>query len=183
MMNFHRPMSFKDKSNAKTYVEIFYCVSDINQKLSQLKIWNQTGNCAQSCIFNSRTVPVLPSLHLSHIFPFHLLPSPVHPTRFFFYIVPGFLAIFILLISNNNNNALLTSWKHCSSTARVTATQQWTCREIIMIEYQNRYVGTSHCNPSKLAHLFLVETIFGFPGVDLFQKAILIFIIRSRPIW
>ena len=32
--------------------------------------------------FNSKTVPVLPSLNLSLIFPFHLLPSPVHPTEF-----------------------------------------------------------------------------------------------------
>ena len=41
---------------------------------------------------NFMTVPDLPSL----IFPFHLLPSPVHPTGFFFCIFPGFLAIFIL---------------------------------------------------------------------------------------
>ena len=42
---------------------------------------------------NSKTVTVLPSL----IFPFHLLPSLVHSTRFSLYIFPGFLAIFILL--------------------------------------------------------------------------------------
>ena len=50
----------------------------------------------------SKTVPVLPSLDPSLMYPFHLLPSPVHPTGFLFYIFPGFLAIFILLSSNNN---------------------------------------------------------------------------------
>ena len=48
--------------------------------------------------FDSKTVPVLPSL----IFPFHLLPSPVHPTGFSFRFFHGFLAIFILLSSNRN---------------------------------------------------------------------------------
>ena len=37
------------------------------------------------------------------LFPFHFLPSPVHPTRFSFCIFPGFLAIFTLLSSNNSN--------------------------------------------------------------------------------
>ena len=46
---------------------------------------------------------VLPSLDPSLIFKFQLLPSPVHPTGFFFYICPGFLAI-IILSSNINNN-------------------------------------------------------------------------------
>jgi len=49
---------------------------------------------------NSKTVPVIPSL----IFPFHILPYPVHPTGFFFCFFPGLLTIFILLSSNNNNN-------------------------------------------------------------------------------
>ena len=40
----------------------------------------------------------------SLIFPFNLLPFPVHPTGFSFYIFAGFLVIFILLSSNNNNN-------------------------------------------------------------------------------
>ena len=34
------------------------------------------------------------------LFPFHVLPSPVHPTEFFF---PGFTDIFALFSSNNNN--------------------------------------------------------------------------------
>ena len=49
----------------------------------------------------SKTVPVLPSLDPSILFPFYLLPSPVHPTRFSFCFFPGFFAIFILLSSNN----------------------------------------------------------------------------------
>ena len=49
----------------------------------------------------SKTVPVLPSVDPSLIFPFHLLPSPVYPTGFSICIFPGFLAIFILLSSNN----------------------------------------------------------------------------------
>ena len=49
---------------------------------------------------NTKTVPVLPSV----IFPFHLLPSPMHPARFSFCLFPSFLSIFILLSSNNNNN-------------------------------------------------------------------------------
>ena len=53
---------------------------------------------------NSKTVPVLLSLDPSLIFPFHLLPSPVHPTGFSFCFFPGFLVIFIILSSNNNNN-------------------------------------------------------------------------------
>ena len=40
---------------------------------------------------NSKTVPVLPSLKYSRIFPFHLLPSPVHPTRFSSCFFPGCL--------------------------------------------------------------------------------------------
>ena len=48
-------------------------------------------------------VPVLPSLKPSLIFPFHLLPYPVHPTGFSFFFFPGFLDIFTLLPSNNNN--------------------------------------------------------------------------------
>ena len=51
---------------------------------------------------NSKTVPVLPSLGPSLIFSFHLFPSPVYPTGFFFCFFPGFLAIFILISSNNN---------------------------------------------------------------------------------
>ena len=44
---------------------------------------------------NSKTVPVLPSLDPSLIFPFLLIPSPVHPTGFSFCFFPGFLAILI----------------------------------------------------------------------------------------
>ena len=38
------------------------------------------------------------------LLPFHLLPSPVHPTGFSFCMFPGFLAIFTLLWSNNNKD-------------------------------------------------------------------------------
>ena len=48
---------------------------------------------------NIRYLENLPSL----AFPFHLLPSPVHPTGSSFCFFPGFLAIFILLPSNNKN--------------------------------------------------------------------------------
>ena len=50
-------------------------------------------------------VPVLYSLLSSLIFHFPLLPSPVHPTGFSFYILSDFFAIFILLSPNNNNKA------------------------------------------------------------------------------
>ena len=50
---------------------------------------------------SSKTVPILPFLDPSLIFPFHLLPSPVHPTGFSFCFFTGFLAIFISLSSNN----------------------------------------------------------------------------------
>ena len=48
---------------------------------------------------NSKTVPVLLSLDPSLIFPFHLLPFPVHPTGFSICFFPGFLAIFILSLT------------------------------------------------------------------------------------
>ena len=41
---------------------------------------------------NAKTVPVLPSLDPSLMFPFHLLPSPVHPTGFSFCFFPGMIA-------------------------------------------------------------------------------------------
>ena len=46
---------------------------------------------------NSKTIPALPTLELSFIFPFNLLPSPVHLTGF----------SFCFLLSSNNNNSLL----------------------------------------------------------------------------
>ena len=49
---------------------------------------------------NSKTVPVLPSLDLFLIFPFHFLAFPVHPTGFSVCFFTGFLAIFILLSSH-----------------------------------------------------------------------------------
>ena len=52
---------------------------------------------------NFKMVPVLPYLDPSLIFPMHLLPSPVHRTRFSFCFFPGFLNIFILLSSKNKN--------------------------------------------------------------------------------
>ena len=55
---------------------------------------------------NSKMVPVLPSLNPSLIFIFPLLPSPLYPTGFSFYIFPEFLVIFILLSSDNNNKYL-----------------------------------------------------------------------------
>ena len=64
--------------------------------ISQIYIYHLTSK------LNSKTVE-LPSLDPSSlIFPFHLLPSPVHPTGFSFCIFPGFLAIFILMSSSNN---------------------------------------------------------------------------------
>ena len=56
-----------------------------------------------------KTVPVLLSLRPSLIFPFHLSPCQVHPTRLSFYIFSGFLAIFILLSSNHNRMSLVAS--------------------------------------------------------------------------
>ena len=53
---------------------------------------------------NSKTVLVLPSLEPSHIFPFHLLPSPVHALPEFPCFFSGFLAICILVSSNNNDS-------------------------------------------------------------------------------
>ena len=38
------------------------------------------------------------------LFPFHILPSPVHPIGFSFCFFPGLLAIFTLLSSNNKQN-------------------------------------------------------------------------------
>ena len=55
--------------------------------------------CSSSTLY--KTAPVLPSLHLSLIFPFYLLPSPVHPTGFSFCIFPGLLAIFTLPSNKN----------------------------------------------------------------------------------
>ena len=46
---------------------------------------------------NSKTVPISSFLDPSLMFPFHLLPSLVHLTGFYFCFFPGFLAIFILL--------------------------------------------------------------------------------------
>ena len=60
-------------------------------------------NCAELlCTRFSKTVPVLPSLDPSLIFPFYLIPSPVDLTGFSFCFFPGFLAIYILLSANNN---------------------------------------------------------------------------------
>ena len=52
-----------------------------------------------------KTDPVLHSLYPSLVFTFHLLPSPVHPTGFYFcfFFFSDFFAIIILLSSNNNN--------------------------------------------------------------------------------
>ena len=50
-------------------------------------------------ILNSKTVPVLPALVPSLIFPIHLLPN-----GFSFCFFPGFLAIFIMFSSNNNRS-------------------------------------------------------------------------------
>ena len=60
---------------------------------------------------NSKMVPVLPSLDPSHIYIFHLLPTPVYLTGFYFCFFPVFLVIFISLSSNNNHNYSLT-WNH-----------------------------------------------------------------------
>ena len=71
---------------------------------------------------NSKTIPVLPSLSPFLIFPFYLLPSPVHPTRFSLCFFPDFLVIFIF--SSNKNNIdfhkpvilLETKWRLCAKT-------------------------------------------------------------------
>ena len=62
-----------------------------------------------------KTVPVLPSLHHSLIFPFHLLPSPVHPTGFFFCFFPGFLVIYTLLSSKNNSTRVTSTSRRSPS--------------------------------------------------------------------
>ena len=36
---------------------------------------------------NSKKVPVIPYFDPSLIFPYHLLPAPMHPTGFSFYII------------------------------------------------------------------------------------------------
>ena len=53
------------------------------------KIWRVSNMKSIHCTskLNSKNIPALPSL----IFPFHLLPSPVNPTRFSFGFFPGFL--------------------------------------------------------------------------------------------
>ena len=63
---------------------------------------------------NSKKVPVLSSLDPFLIFPFHLLPSPVHPTEFSFCFFPDFLSIVILLSSNNNKEKLTLAVREIS---------------------------------------------------------------------
>ena len=73
---------------------------------------------------NYKKVPVLFSHEISIIFPYHLLPSAVHPTGFCFYFFPGFLAISILLSSNNifflirllKNRCRVSQWLWSTST-------------------------------------------------------------------
>ena len=55
---------------------------------------------------NSKPVIVLLSRDLSLIFPFHILPSPVHPTGFSFCFFPDFLAIFILSLNSIKYNMM-----------------------------------------------------------------------------
>ena len=69
----------------------------LKHELSHLKELSQGSPRLQT---NSKTVLVLPFFYPSLIFPFHLLPSPVHPIGISFYIFPGFLAIFILSLNN-----------------------------------------------------------------------------------
>ena len=59
---------------------------------------------SQTSELNSKTVPVLPPLNASLTYIFNILSSPMQPTRFSFYVFPGFLAIYILSSSNNNNH-------------------------------------------------------------------------------
>ena len=71
-----------------------YAILSHNQNFTQtftllicsLKTWTSK--------LNSETVPDLPSLNPSLIFPFHQLPSLVHPNGFSFYIFPGSLPFF-----------------------------------------------------------------------------------------
>ena len=85
----HTAKYFLAKSDQISIVITFWC--QINWK-NVIAIPNPF-----LCVY--KTVPVLLSLHPSFIFPFHLLPPRLHPTGFSFYILPGFLAIFILLAS------------------------------------------------------------------------------------
>ena len=81
-------MRILDRINPNTYFLHLYVKS------------NDKGHLTSK--FNSKTVPVLPSL----ILPFHLSPSAMHPTGFPFCFFPDFLAIFILLSSNSNNRSI-----------------------------------------------------------------------------
>ena len=65
---------------------------------------------------NSKTIPVLPSLDPSLIFPFHILRYPIYPTGFSSCFFSSFLAIFILLSSNNSSffwEKLSSVWPSC----------------------------------------------------------------------
>ena len=80
--------------------------------------------------FNSKTVPVLPFLDPSLIFPFHLLSSPVRSTGFFFCFFPGFLVIIILSSSNNNMNF---SWVWHNCILKLCTVWSWESTRIILI--------------------------------------------------
>ena len=67
-----------------------------------------------------KTVPVLLFLRPSLMFLLHLLPSPVHPNRIFFYIFPDFLTIFILLLSNNKKIRIRIRFLHNQSPMTLT---------------------------------------------------------------
>ena len=93
-------------------VELYYDVVGILWLPNWLHLINRVGHTIVLYFYTSppnstpMTVHVLPSLDPSLIFPFHVLPSQVHPTGFSFCFSPGFFAIFILLSSNNNNMTL-----------------------------------------------------------------------------
>ena len=77
----------------------------INQRL-KIENSDPCGSQPHKGHLISEMIPVLSSLGPSLIYPCHLLPSPVQPTRFSFCSFSGFLAIFIMLSSNNNNETL-----------------------------------------------------------------------------
>ena len=81
---------------------------------------------------NSKTVPVLPSFNSSLLFPFHLLPYPMHLTGFSLYIFPGFLAIFILLSSIYKVQEVQKVYDNCKGPMFLCRSNQ---HKYIMFEY------------------------------------------------
>ena len=77
----------------------------------------------------SKTVLVLPSHDTSLIFPFHILPSPVHPTVFSFYIFHGFLSL------SSSNNILYLWWAMALSLRPMLPRKVILCHHFEMEQY------------------------------------------------